>query len=66
MPILSSSAFEPARKTRTLINAAQLAAMKRGAILVNIARGMLIDEAALVDSVTHGQISAAGTRRSEG
>jgi len=34
--------------------------MQRGAILVNIARGMLIDEAALVDAVTHGQISAAG------
>jgi len=34
--------------------------MKRGAILVNIARGMLIDEAALVDAVNQGQISAAG------
>jgi len=34
--------------------------MKRGAILVNIARGMLIDETALVDAVTYGQISAAG------
>lgn len=34
--------------------------MKRGTILVNIARGMLIDETALVDAVTNGQISAAG------
>jgi phosphoglycerate dehydrogenase-like enzyme len=48
------------KDNENLINAAQLAAMKRGAILVNIARGMLIDEAALVDAVTHGQISAAG------
>jgi|CZKL01.1.fsa_nt_gi phosphoglycerate dehydrogenase-like enzyme len=48
------------KENDNLINAAQLAAMKRGAILVNIARGMLIDEAALVDAVTHGQISAVG------
>ncbi len=48
------------KENENLINAAQFAAMKRGAILVNIARGMLIDEAALVDAVTHGQIAAAG------
>ena len=48
------------KENENLINAAQFAAMKRGAILVNIARGMLIDEAALVSAVTHGQISAAG------
>ena len=48
------------KENENLINAAQLAAMKRGAILVNIARGMLIDEAALVDAVIDGQISAAG------
>ena len=48
------------KENENLINAAQLAAMKRGAILVNIARGMLIDEKALVDAVTHGQIAAAG------
>jgi phosphoglycerate dehydrogenase-like enzyme len=48
------------KENENLINAAQLAAMKRGAVLVNIARGMLIDEAALVDAVKCGQISAAG------
>jgi len=48
------------KDNENLINAAALAAMKRGTILVNIARGMLIDEAALVDAVTNGQISAAG------
>jgi phosphoglycerate dehydrogenase-like enzyme len=48
------------KENENLINAAVLAAMQRGAILVNIARGMLVDEVALVDAVTHGQISAAG------
>jgi phosphoglycerate dehydrogenase-like enzyme len=48
------------KENENLIDAAHLAAMKHGAILVNIARGMLIDETALVDAVTHGQISAAG------
>lgn len=48
------------KENENLINAAQLAAMRRGAILVNIARGMLIDEAARVDAVKHGQVSAAG------
>jgi len=48
------------KENENLIDAAHLAAMKHGAILVNIARGMLIDETALVDAVSHGQISAAG------
>ena len=48
------------KENENLIDAAALAAMKRGSILVNIARGMLIDEEALVNAVTHGQISAAG------
>ena len=47
-------------ENENLISPAVLASMKRGAILVNIARGMLIDEAHLVEAVTHGQISAAG------
>jgi phosphoglycerate dehydrogenase-like enzyme len=48
------------KENENLINADALAGMKRGAILVNIARGMLIDEASLVNAVTNGQISAAG------
>jgi len=48
------------KENENLINAVMLRAMKRGAILINIARGTLIDEAALVSAVKDGQISAAG------
>jgi phosphoglycerate dehydrogenase-like enzyme len=48
------------KENDNLINASVLRAMKRGAILVNIARGMLIDESALLAAVKDGQISAAG------
>lgn len=48
------------KENENLINASVLRAMKRGAILVNIARGMLVDEDALLAAVKDGQISAAG------
>ena len=51
----------PASKANeNLINAHVLHAMKRGAILVNIARGTLIDEQALMAAIKEGQISAGG------
>ena len=47
-------------ETEGLIDAAALARMKASAILVNTARGGIIDEAALVDALRSGGIRAAG------
>jgi phosphoglycerate dehydrogenase-like enzyme len=46
-------------ETRRMIGARQLAAMKLSAYLVNIARGTLIDEAALADALSKQIIAAA-------
>ena len=46
--------------TAGLIGAAQLATMKKGAIVVNAARGGVIDEAALAASVQSGHLASAG------
>ena len=43
-----------------LIGAATLAKCRRGVILVNTARGGLVDEAALLDAIRSGQVRAAG------
>jgi D-3-phosphoglycerate dehydrogenase len=43
-----------------MLNAASLATMRPGAIVVNTARGGLIDEAALADALTSGALRAAG------
>lgn len=47
-------------QTRNLIDAAAFRAMKPSAIFVNIARGEVVDEAALIEALRSGQIAAAG------
>lgn len=47
-------------KTEGLIGSAQLAQMKRGAYVINAARGGVLDEAALADAVRSGHIAGAG------
>lgn len=46
--------------THHLINAQVLAAMKPSALLINIARGEVVDEAALISALHAGQIAGAG------
>lgn len=52
--------------TRHLIGAPELAAMKEGALLVNAARGGVVDEAALIDAVRSGRLSGAALDTFEG
>jgi glyoxylate reductase len=47
-------------ETRHLIGAAELAAMKRSAVLVNTARGPVVEERALAEALANGEIAAAG------
>jgi D-3-phosphoglycerate dehydrogenase len=46
-------------ETRHLFNASRFAACRKGLKIINTARGDLIDEAALADAITAGQIGAA-------
>jgi glycerate dehydrogenase len=47
-------------KTRHMIAARELASMKQSAILINTARGGLVDEAALAQALADGTIAGAG------
>jgi phosphoglycerate dehydrogenase-like enzyme len=46
--------------TRRFIGAREIAAMKPGAYIVNIGRGEVIDEAAMIDALRAGKIGGAG------
>ena len=47
-------------KTAALINSGSIAKMKDGAILLNVARGKVIDERAVADALDAGKLYAAG------
>ncbi|WP_338466223.1 D-glycerate dehydrogenase [Novosphingobium sp. ZN18A2] len=47
-------------ETHNMIDAGALATMKQGAVLVNAARGPLVDENALIAALESGHIAAAG------
>jgi phosphoglycerate dehydrogenase-like enzyme len=47
-------------RTEGLLGPDEFAAMKRGALFVNVSRGPVAQEAALLDALRSGQVSAAG------
>lgn len=46
--------------TEGLLSRERIARMKRGAILVNTARGQIVDDAALAEALSDGRLAAAG------
>lgn len=47
-------------ETRHMVNASSFAKMKRGAIIINTARGPIVDEHDLVEALRNGTLSGAG------
>ncbi|HEY8394742.1 MAG TPA: D-2-hydroxyacid dehydrogenase [Thermaerobacter sp.] len=56
--VVVSAALTP--ETRHLIGAAELAAMRRDAFLINVSRGAVVDEQALIRALRDGTIAGAG------
>lgn len=48
-------------ETRHTLNAERISRMRPNAIIVNVARGALVDEAAMIAAVREGRIAGAGT-----
>lgn len=48
-------------ETKNLISAERIAKMKKNVILVNVARGAVVDEEAIAEAIKNGQISGFGT-----
>ena len=46
-------------ETKRLIGSREVAAMKRGAFLINVARGKLVDDAAVIDALRSGHLGGA-------
>jgi D-3-phosphoglycerate dehydrogenase len=47
-------------ETRNFLSRERIARMKRGAILINTARGAIVDELAMIDALRSGHLSRAG------
>ena len=54
-----TSCLPYSEETENLLGRPQLALLKRGAVLVNVGRGRVIDEAALIDELDTGRVRAA-------
>lgn len=48
------------RDTRNMINRTTFGQMKKGAVLINTARGEIVDQAALLEALNSGKVAAAG------
>src|SRR5205085_9988633 len=47
-------------ETRGFLSAGRIAAMRRGAVLINTARGALVDDAAMIEALTSRHLRHAG------